>query len=107
MNRWFLEPLFHQRYPEDLLAVTRWSGSVVAEGDLRIIGQPLDTIGLNYYRTEVVGYPGLRDCDRPSPLREPPAEVTEMGWPVTPGGLGEMLRMLQGGVPVLLSSRSG
>jgi len=68
---------------------------VIVHGDLDVIAEPLDAVGLNYYRTEVVGHPGLRDCDRPPPLRGPPAEVSEMGWPVTPEGLGTMLRMLK------------
>ena len=108
MNRWFLDPLLAGRYPEDLLTLSGWSGSVIEDGDSAIIAQPLDTIGLNYYRTEVVGHPGLRDCDRPPPLRDPPAEVTEMGWPVTPGGLGAMLRMLDGyGVAAIYITENG
>lgn len=96
MNRWFLDPLAGLGYPDDLLAASGWPASVVAGGDLDVIAEPLDAMGLNYYRTEVVGHPGLRDCDRPSPLRDPPPEITEMGWPVTPSGLGAMLRMLDG-----------
>ena len=108
MNRWFLDPLLRRRYPEDLLDVTRWSAAVVTDGDLDTIGQPLDAIGLNYYRTEVVAHSGLADCDRPLPLYEPPAEVTEMGWPVTPHGLGEMLRMLDGyGVDTVYVTENG
>ena len=96
MNRWFLDPLFHGRYPDDLVAAAGWPASAVADGDLEIIGHPPDSIGLNYYRAEVVGHSDLRDCDRPPPLRGPAAEVTEMGWPVTPEGMGAMLRMLAG-----------
>ena len=96
MNRWFLDPLHGRGYPDDLLSLTGWSSSPVVDGDHVIIAQPLDMIGLNYYRAEVVGHPGLRDCDRPAPLRLSPTEVTEMGWPVTPSGLGRMLRMLDG-----------
>ncbi len=108
MNRWFLDPLLGRGYPADLLELTRWKASVITDGDLDTIAQPLDAVGLNYYRTEVVGYPGLRDCDRPLPLREPPAEVTEMGWPVTPEGLGTMLRMLEGyGVGAIYITESG
>lgn len=108
MNRWFLEALFRKRYPEDLLAVTRWPGDVVSDGDLDTIAQPLDSIGLNYYRTEVVEHPGLRDCDRPPPLREAPPEVTEMGWPVTPEGLGKMARMLEGyGIEAIYITENG
>ena len=94
MNRWFLDPLLRGRYPDDLVALVRWDTSVVADGDLGAIAQPLDWMGLNYYRTEVVGHPALNDCDRPRPLREAALEVTEMGWPVTPDGLGAMLRLL-------------
>ncbi len=108
LNRWFLDPLFERRYPEDLLAITGWPGDVALDDDLDIIGEPLDAIGLNYYRTEVVGHPGLADCDRPPPLCEPPAEVTEMGWPVTPGGLGKMLRMLDGyGIDTVYITENG
>ncbi len=108
MNRWFLEPLFRRRYPEDVMNLARWPGSVISEGDLDTIGQPIDAIGLNYYRTEVVGHPGLRDCDRPPPIRQPPAEVTGMGWPVTPSGLGRMLRMVDGhGVENLYVTENG
>ncbi|MYB43670.1 MAG: beta-glucosidase [Acidimicrobiia bacterium] len=96
MNRWFLDPVTGRGYPDDLRAVSGWPASVVVHGDLDVIAEPLDAVGLNYYRTEVVGHPGLRDCDRPAPLRNPPPEITEMGWPVTPSGLGEMLRMLDG-----------
>lgn len=108
MNRWFLEPLFRRRYPEDLLTATGWSAEMVEDADLAAIGEPLDAIGLNYYRTEVVEAPGLRDCDRPSPLREPASEITEMGWPVTPEGLGRMLRMLAGyGVGAIYITENG
>ena len=94
MNRWFLDPLLGRGYPEDVVARTGWPAAPVADDDLAVIAQPLDAIGLNYYRTEVVGHPGLSDADRPSRLRRSPVEVTEMGWPVTPSGLRDMLRML-------------
>ncbi len=108
MNGWFLDPLFGRGYPDDLLARTGWPASVVEDGDLAAIAQPLDAVGLNYYRTEVVGDPGLRDEDRPPPLQNDPAEVTEMGWPVTPSGLGEMLRLLRGtGVEAVYITENG
>ena len=40
MNRWFLDPLFLGRYPDDLMVVTGWPASAVADGDLDTIGQP-------------------------------------------------------------------
>jgi len=95
MNRWFLDPLFGRGYPSDLAEMMGWPGQVVEEGDLEAVSAPLDMVGLNYYRTEVVGHPGVSDGERPAPLRENPPEITEMGWPVTPAGLGRMLDLLQ------------
>ena len=108
MNRWFLDPLLGRGSPGDLVTRTGWPASVVKNTDLEVIAQPLDAIGLNYYRTEVVSHPDLPDEERPSPLRESPAEVTAMGWPVTPSGLGEMLRLLHGtGVQAVYITENG
>ncbi|OYV65166.1 MAG: beta-glucosidase, partial [Actinobacteria bacterium 21-64-8] len=52
LNRLFLEPIFHGRYPEDMLehyATVEPGFSVVREGDLDLIAQPLDFLGINYY----------------------------------------------------------
>jgi beta-glucosidase len=52
LNRLFLEPIFHSRYPEDMLvhyAKADPGFSVVKEGDLSLISQPLDFLGVNYY----------------------------------------------------------
>jgi beta-glucosidase len=52
LNRLFLEPVFHGRYPEDMLehyAKADPGFSVVKEGDLAIISRPLDFLGVNYY----------------------------------------------------------
>jgi beta-glucosidase len=52
LNRLFLEPVFHGRYPEDMLAHYAKADpgfSVVREGDLALISQPLDFLGVNYY----------------------------------------------------------
>ena len=52
LNRLFLEPIFHGRYPHDMLehyATVEPGFSVVREGDLDLIAQPLDFLGINYY----------------------------------------------------------
>lgn len=94
LNEWFLDPLTGRGYTEALVDRTSWEGAVVADGDLDVIAQPLDHIGLNYYRVETVWDPTVDDRDRPAPLRLDPEERSEMGWPVVPEGLLEMLRML-------------
>ncbi|NNN08391.1 MAG: beta-glucosidase [Acidimicrobiaceae bacterium] len=52
LNRLFLDPIFHGRYPEDMLAhYSKFSPgfSVVHEGDLELISRPIDFLGVNYY----------------------------------------------------------
>ena len=52
LNRLFLEPIFHGRYPDDMLEHYRDvepGFSVVRDGDLEVIAQPLDFLGVNYY----------------------------------------------------------
>jgi beta-glucosidase len=52
LNRLFLEPIFHGQYPEDMLehyAQFEPGFSVVKDGDLGLISQPIDFLGVNYY----------------------------------------------------------
>lgn len=95
-NRWYLEPLFCARYPEDAIA-DRIRGEridprglpFVERGDLESISKPLDFLGLNYYSRVV-----MRSGDSGIPVAAPmvPREaLTDMGWEVFPEGLYEML----------------
>lgn len=90
-NRLFLEPLFRGAYPPHVLAYFRRRGVPMRAqpGDLDLIGQPLDFLGLNIYtRAIVAGVPlvGAR------PIR-PPGPVTAMGWEIYPGCMYEVLRL--------------
>jgi beta-glucosidase len=86
VNRWFLDPLTGHGYPPSGAGPAL--ETVLAEGDLEAIGQPLDLLGVNYYSREVV-----RDRDLP-PRTRPDVERTAMGWEVYPEGLGETLRFV-------------
>lgn len=50
-NRWFIDPLYHGRYPQRMLARYAEIGirPPVEEGDMAIIGQRPDMLGINYY----------------------------------------------------------
>ncbi|MGD0054776.1 MAG: GH1 family beta-glucosidase [Acidimicrobiales bacterium] len=110
LNRLFLEPVFHGRYPEDML--DHYAGlspgfSVVRDGDLAAIATPLDFLGVNYYfpgtvmdaarasEARAAGYfvplseqfPDLRVIS----LETPGSETTSMGWEVDASGLAELL----------------
>jgi beta-glucosidase len=95
-NRWYLDPLFRGRYPEDAIADRVRLGHLdgpelpfVREGDLGIVRTPLDFLGINYYSREV-----LRAGPEGEPVSACPVsreERTDMGWEVYPRGLHEVL----------------
>jgi beta-glucosidase len=101
LNRVFFDPVLRGEYPADVLAdtarVTDWS--FVRDGDLAIISEPIDALGVNYYQPDLVG---AAPPDAPGPAQPyptggevafypTPGPVTDMGWPIDPTGLHEML----------------
>ncbi len=91
-HRWYLDPLFRGRYPDDAIADrVRWgdlaNGALpfVQAGDMDQIRAPIDYLGINYYsRTLIEAGPD----GRPRALAAGPREaLTEMGWAVDPEGL--------------------
>jgi beta-glucosidase len=101
-NRVWFDPLFAGAYPdnEDEVWEGMADGSYRADGDLRIIGQPLDFLGVNFYRPIM-----LRDA--PHGEADPAARTavdirteqvpiegvrhTTMGWPVVPATFADLL----------------
>jgi beta-glucosidase len=83
-NDWWLEPLFHGRYPQ---AVWDWKGADAPEvqpGDLELIGQKLDWLGLNFYFPTRVTAEGGRPY-QPVIVKPEGVPTTEMpGWEVDP-----------------------
>lgn len=119
-NRIFLDPLFCGEYPADLLADVAHLGlvDVIRGGDLEVIAQPLDLLGVNYYHGEAV------TKTPPAPAVAPPSPfvaadgahsvprglpVTGMGWEVQPDGLRRLLNRLQqeytgpAGIPIFIT----
>ncbi|HSJ28082.1 MAG TPA: GH1 family beta-glucosidase [Acidimicrobiia bacterium] len=86
MSGWFLDPVAGRGYPEDALRDYGWDLAVVWPGDLEVISEPIDFLGLNYYTSTVVADPDTPDSARDM-RRVDPDEVTSMGWPVAPEGL--------------------
>jgi beta-glucosidase len=104
LNRLYLDPVFRGRYPEDILRLYR-AGSMelpVQDGDLRLISSPLDFLGVNYYAPQTVAARRLT-VPAPDPSRyglhadtvlPPGVETTDMGWPIQPQGLHDLLARL-------------
>jgi beta-glucosidase len=92
-NRWILDPVLRGEYPQDMLEVFAPIHPPIRDGDLELIGAPLDFLGVNYYTRSVVradpadGSAVTVDADE--------VERTEMGWEVYPDGLYELLMRLR------------
>ncbi len=108
-NRWWLDALFDGRYPQDVLDdVGDWA-SCVEPGDNSEIAVPLDWLGVNYYNDEIVRV--VRADDPPLPSAhptargaigvEPAAGATDIGWPITPSGLTNLLVAMRDRYPGL------
>ncbi|MFD9796559.1 glycoside hydrolase family 1 protein [Streptomyces sp. NPDC059070] len=126
-NRVFTGPLFKGAYDADLLrdtaGLTDWS--FVHDGDPRVIGHPLDFLGINYYAPSVVSAAtdngsghrpeqgerrrdghGASVCP-PWPgadgvvFHQPPGELTAMNWSIDPSGLHDLLLRYTREVPGL------
>ena len=101
-NGIYLEPVLHGRYPVHAPEALLPPPSLVADGDLETICQPLDFLGVNYYSPVFLraGDPSdLRRNERPARCRVPgvveylPEELdrTPMGWLVDASGLHQIL----------------
>ncbi len=97
--RWFLDPVYFGRYPEDVIEYHEREGRLpvgmdfVKPGDLEEINTPIDFLGVNYYSRAVVRsatVPEAQNEPRTIPLPDP-AELTDMGWEVHPSGLTRSL----------------
>lgn len=92
--RWYMDPLFHGRYPSDVLAYLGADAPAMAAGDMAAIAAPLDFLGVNYYTRSVVSAAGPWDVQRSG------LPLTDMGWEVYPEGLTELLLRMHRDYPL-------
>jgi beta-glucosidase len=86
-NRWYLEPLVEGRYPPLLERTPAARRPDIRDGDMELIAQPLDFLGVNYYTRAVYRDDGQGGFEEVAPA--PP--LTAMGWQVWPRGLTDLL----------------
>ncbi|QDY83818.1 beta-glucosidase [Paenibacillus polymyxa] len=109
INRWFAEPLFNGKYPEDMV---EWYGTYlngldfVQPGDLELIQQPGDFVGINYYTRSIIratNDASLLQVEQVH-MEEP---VTDMGWEIHPESLYKLLTRIEKdfskGLPILIT----
>jgi beta-glucosidase len=90
--RWYMDPLFQGRYPQDA-GIAHYPQ--VQDGDMALIQAPLDFLGINYYARIW--------ASRDEPPVPPPMALgaTDMGWEIYPDGLRELLVGLKAQYPDL------
>ncbi len=115
-NRIFLDPLLAGGYPDDIREhVARIvEPAFVQDGDEKIIGAPIDLLGINYYApTYVAGRPDGAGGGGTFPGTEgaveflpPVGPLTDMGWMIEPAGLTRLLERIATdypGTPLLIT----
>jgi len=104
-NQQFLDAIVLGSVPDELPEMfgREWRG--LSDEDIKLIHQPIDFIGLNYYTRIVVG-----DDAMTLPIRakrvDQSGELTLIGWEIYPGGLTETLLNLHDrydGLPIYIT----
>ena len=89
-NRWFLDPVFGRTYPADVID-TLGASPEIHSGDMKLIAQDLDFLGLNFYFRQIVE---ADQNSKPLPIRSVNRENvkrTAMNWEVHPQAFEEIL----------------
>jgi beta-glucosidase len=87
-NDWVLDALLEGRYPEELFRLWPGTEPLVLDGDMALISQPLDHLGINYYYRSTLRSDGAHGFVEVSPSG---LERTQMGWEVAPDAFTELL----------------
>lgn len=100
-NRWWIDAQVHGKYPEKLVEFYGETLSkYVLPGDLKLLKINSEILGINYYSDNFIGLPSEGDGPIslgglfPFPQRmngSAPKPHTDMGWPITPDGLEDLL----------------
>ncbi|NBU32136.1 MAG: beta-glucosidase [Actinobacteria bacterium] len=101
LNRWWLDAMYYGQYPSEVVAELGENlGRVFLPGDAELIQTQTDFIGVNYYSDNFISapkpdqftnkvsghFPFVVNFDSSAPLPH-----TDMGWPITPTGLYDLL----------------
>ena len=91
-NRQFVDPILWGRQPFDVEEVYPGSDfSVIRPGDAKVIAEPIDFLGVNYYNPEMVKAPGANNPLGFELVRIEDVPRTGFDWPVVPEALTELL----------------
>lgn len=110
LNRWFLDPVFKGRYPEDIRKIydQHMSLDFIREGDLNVISQDTDFLGINFY--SITTHIPDKSPEPENVLKFKSVPVgkpqTDMGWEIDSNGLYDLLLQLKkeyGDIPLYIT----
>jgi len=91
MNRQYLDPVFHGRYPDEMRQIFGEAWPEFTPEDLARIRQPIDFLGVNYYTRNVSRFDATALPVQAAPVRQKRHAYTETSWEVYPPGLTDTL----------------
>ncbi|AAU92142.1 MULTISPECIES: GH1 family beta-glucosidase [Methylococcus] len=106
MNRQYLDPVLHGAYPDELAEISALHWPSFESEDLRVIQEPIDYLGINYYTRAVVRHDPSGGPLEVTAVPQRGVEHTEMGWEVYPQGLKDVLAWVKaryGDIPLYIT----
>jgi len=100
LNRWWMDAQVHGTYPANLVEFYGEKlAKVVLPGDMESLKIDSEFLGINYYSDSFIGTPTEEQVTKNEgsfvfPMNSDgtsPAPHTDMGWPITPEGLTDLL----------------
>jgi beta-glucosidase len=107
-NRWYIDPILRGTYPEEMLRRLEHLMDI-KPGDMEMMKQPLDFIGLNIYMRYVLVHDPATPIVEARGIVPEGAETTATGWEIYPQCIYEMLVRLQQdyGDPIVYITENG
>jgi beta-glucosidase len=91
MNRQYLDPIFKGAYPNEFPSMFGEAWPSFPESDFADIRQPIDFLGINYYKRGITKYSPSTIIERAIRVDNPRAVYTTTDWEVFPEGLTNIL----------------
>jgi beta-glucosidase len=91
MNRQYLDPVFHGRYPAAMRDIFGAAWPDWPAADFASIGQKIDFLGINYYTRSVTRDDPQSGLLAAAAVVQPGSTYTETGWEVCPSALTDLL----------------
>lgn len=91
MNEQYLDPLFRGSYPEEVVKMFGEAWPKLPSSDFDTIRQPVDFLGINYYKRSVVRHDPGQVIERASHVPQSDAIRTTLDWELYPEGLTDIL----------------